>query len=75
MVDSTVTARMPRKDVISNDNIRAGDVVVGLASYGQATYEDSYSEPSARPLSASSALMLRRGRTMADLIRRSRPLS
>lgn len=49
VVDSTVTARMPRKDVISNDNIRAGDVVVGLASYGQATYEDSYSEPSARP--------------------------
>eukprot|EP01043_Picozoa_sp_COSAG02_P029448 COSAG02_NODE_1833_length_10721_cov_4.893523_5_plen_212_part_00 len=44
VVDSTVTARMPRKDVISNDNIRAGDVVVGLASYGQATYEDSYSK-------------------------------
>merc|ERR1712166_1239959 len=41
-VDSTVTARMPRADVISNDTIRAGDVVVGLASYGQATYEDSY---------------------------------
>ena len=44
VVDSTVTARMPRKDVICNDNIRAGDVVVGLASYGQATYETSYSE-------------------------------
>merc|ERR1712166_745916 len=42
VVDSTVTARMPRADVISNDTIRAGDVVVGLASYGQATYEDSY---------------------------------
>merc|ERR1712166_36680 len=42
VVDSTVTARMPRADVISNDTIRAGDVVVGLASYAQATYEDSY---------------------------------
>jgi len=42
IVDSTVTARMPRSDVISNDNIRAGDVVVGMASYGQATYETSY---------------------------------
>jgi phosphoribosylformylglycinamidine cyclo-ligase len=40
---------MPRKDVISNDNIRAGDVVVGLASYGQATYEDSYSALGTRP--------------------------
>ena len=42
IVDSTVTARLPRKDVISNDNIRPGDVIVGLASYGQATYEDTY---------------------------------
>ena len=42
IVDSTVTARMKRADVISNDQIRAGDVIVGLASFGQATYEDSY---------------------------------
>jgi phosphoribosylformylglycinamidine cyclo-ligase len=42
IVDSTVTARMKRKDVISNDNIKAGHVVVGLASYGQATYESEY---------------------------------
>jgi len=42
VVDSTVTARMKREDVISNDNIKAGDVIVGLASYGQATYEDEY---------------------------------
>jgi phosphoribosylformylglycinamidine cyclo-ligase len=42
VVDSTVTARMPRADVICNDNICAGDVVVGLSSYGQATYETSY---------------------------------
>jgi len=42
VVDSTVTARMRRKDVISNDNIRPGDVIVGLASYGQATYERAY---------------------------------
>ena len=42
IVDSTVVARMKRADVISNDNIRAGDVVVGLASYGQATYEKTY---------------------------------
>ena len=49
VVDSTVTARMPRKDVIVNSNIKAGDVVVGLASYGQATYEDEYSEPSCSP--------------------------
>ena len=42
IVDSTVTARMKRKDVISNDNIKAGHVVVGLASYGQATYENEY---------------------------------
>jgi len=42
IVDSTVTCRMPRKDVIDNANIRAGDVVVGLSSYGQATYETEY---------------------------------
>jgi phosphoribosylformylglycinamidine cyclo-ligase len=42
IVDSTVTARMKRKDVISNDNIKAGNVIVGLASYGQATYENEY---------------------------------
>ena len=42
VVDSTVTARMKRDDVISNDNIRPGDVIVGLASYGQASYEDKY---------------------------------
>jgi len=42
IVDSTVIARMKRKDVISNHNIRAGDIIVGLASYGQTTYEDEY---------------------------------
>lgn len=42
IVDSTVTARMKRNDVISNHNIRPGDVIVGLASYGQTTYEDEY---------------------------------
>ncbi len=42
IVDSTVVARMKRNDVIDNARIRAGDVVVGLASYGQANYEDSY---------------------------------
>lgn len=42
IVDSTVTCRMKRKDVISNDNIRPGDVIVGLSSYGQASYEKSY---------------------------------
>ena len=42
IVDSTVTARMKRKDVIDNANIKAGDVIVGLASFGQATYEKSY---------------------------------
>ncbi|MEZ0487794.1 AIR synthase related protein [Fibrella aquatica] len=42
IVDSTVIARMRRADVISNDQIRPGDVVVGLASYGQATYETEY---------------------------------
>jgi phosphoribosylformylglycinamidine cyclo-ligase len=42
VVDSTVTARMRRADVVSNDRIQAGDVIVGLASYGQASYEQSY---------------------------------
>jgi phosphoribosylformylglycinamidine cyclo-ligase len=42
IVDSTVTARMPRKDVISNDRIAPCDVIVGLSSYGQASYEDAY---------------------------------
>lgn len=42
IVDSTVTARMKRSDVIDNANISEGDVIVGLASYGQATYEKSY---------------------------------
>ena len=42
IVDSTVTCRMRRSDVINNANISAGDVIVGLASYGQATYETEY---------------------------------
>lgn len=42
IVDSTVTCRMKRKDVISNGNIRPGNVIVGLSSYGQASYEKSY---------------------------------
>jgi len=42
IVDSTVMARMPRKDVISNDRIVPGDVIVGLSSYGQASYESNY---------------------------------
>ena len=42
VVDSTVTARMKREDVINNANIRPGDVIVGLASFGQASYEDTY---------------------------------
>ncbi|MDF1516668.1 MAG: AIR synthase-related protein [Lutibacter sp.] len=42
IVDSTVTARMKRADVIDNANIKPGDVIVGLASYGQATYETAY---------------------------------
>jgi phosphoribosylformylglycinamidine cyclo-ligase len=41
-VNSTVIARMKRSDVISNDTIEAGDVIVGLASFGQATYENTY---------------------------------
>jgi phosphoribosylformylglycinamidine cyclo-ligase len=42
VVDSTVVARMKRSDVISNHNIRTGDVIVGLSSYGQTTYEKEY---------------------------------
>ena len=42
IVDSTVTARMKRSDVIDNANIKAGDVIVGLASFGQAIYEKEY---------------------------------
>jgi phosphoribosylformylglycinamidine cyclo-ligase len=42
IVDSTVTARMKRSDVIDNANIKAGDVIVGLASYGQSSYETGY---------------------------------
>lgn len=42
IVDSTVACRMKRSDVIDNARISAGDVIVGLAGYGQASYEDSY---------------------------------
>ena len=42
IVDSTVTARIKRSDVIDNANIKSGDVIVGLASFGQATYENEY---------------------------------
>lgn len=42
IVDSTVTCRMKREDVISNDRIAAGDLIVGLASFGQARYETAY---------------------------------
>ena len=42
IVDSTVTARIKRSDVIDNATIKAGDVIVGLASFGQATYETAY---------------------------------
>lgn len=42
IVDSTVTARIKRSDVVDNSRIRPGDVIVGLASYGQATYETQY---------------------------------
>jgi phosphoribosylformylglycinamidine cyclo-ligase len=42
IVDSTVTARMKRDEVIDNANIKAGDVIVGLASFGQASYEEEY---------------------------------
>ncbi|MDD2199398.1 MAG: AIR synthase-related protein [Bacteroidales bacterium] len=42
IVDSTVACRMPKKDIISNEKIAAGDVIVGLSSSGQTTYETSY---------------------------------
>ena len=42
IVDSTVTARMKRSEVISNDTIKGGDVIVGMASHGQSTYESEY---------------------------------
>ncbi|NAY90300.1 phosphoribosylformylglycinamidine cyclo-ligase [Muricauda sp. JGD-17] len=42
IVDSTVTARMKRAEVIDNANINAGDVIVGLASFGKSTYETEY---------------------------------
>lgn len=42
VVDNTITARWPRKDIISNEKIKEGQVIVGLASFGQTTYEDSY---------------------------------
>jgi phosphoribosylformylglycinamidine cyclo-ligase len=42
IVDSTVVCRMKRSDVIDNANIKAGDVIVGFASYGKASYEDEY---------------------------------
>ena len=42
VVDSTVTARMRREDVITNKRISPGDVIIGFSSYGQAAYEDQY---------------------------------
>lgn len=42
IVDSTVTARMKRSEVIDNSRIKAGDVIIGLASFGQSTYEKEY---------------------------------
>jgi phosphoribosylformylglycinamidine cyclo-ligase len=42
IVDSTVTARIKRSDIIDNSNIKAGDVIVGLSSFGQSTYESQY---------------------------------
>ena len=42
IVDSTVVARIKRSDIIDNSNIKSGDVIVGLSSYGKANYEDSY---------------------------------
>lgn len=42
IADSTLVTRMKRSDVIDNDNIKPGNVIVGLASFGQATYEDCY---------------------------------
>tara|TARA_A100001011_G_scaffold239015_1_gene247000 strand:+ start:10131 stop:11315 length:1185 start_codon:yes stop_codon:yes gene_type:complete len=42
IVDSTIISRMKRKDVIDNNNIKAGNVIVGLSSFGQANYETNY---------------------------------
>ena len=42
IVDSTVTARIKKEEIIDNGNIRSGDVIVGLASFGQASYEEFY---------------------------------
>lgn len=42
IVDSTVTARVPRKEIIDNDKIKAGNVIVGFASFGKALYENEY---------------------------------
>ena len=42
IVDSTVTARIKRSDIIDNSNIKAGDVIVGFSSFGQSTYENQY---------------------------------
>lgn len=42
IVDSTVTARLPRHEVVDNGNIRENDLIIGLASFGQTTYEDTY---------------------------------
>lgn len=42
IVDSTVTCRMKRKDVITNEKIGAGDIIIGLSSFGKANYEDFY---------------------------------
>lgn len=42
IVDSTVTCRMKKSDIISNDKIKKGDVIVGLSSYGKASYETEY---------------------------------
>jgi len=42
IVDSTVVCRLKRNEIISNDNIKAGDVIIGLASYGKASYETAY---------------------------------
>jgi phosphoribosylformylglycinamidine cyclo-ligase len=42
IVDSTVTARMKRSDIITNEKITSGDVIIGLSSYGQANYEKEY---------------------------------
>jgi phosphoribosylformylglycinamidine cyclo-ligase len=42
IVDSTVTCRLARKDIINNGNIKAGNLIVGLSSYGKSSYEDCY---------------------------------